>query len=806
MSREKKKTTVKLTREEKKRIAALLQSARQDEKNSGSAQDTIPYLRMGKDGICQVTETFYSKTVQFQDITYQLAQNEEKDSIFRGWCDFLNSFDSSVHVELSFLNLAAGHEAVEQPVNLLPQGDDFDNIREEYAAMLEAQLAKGNNGRKTKYITFGIEADSLRNAKLRLERVERDILSNFKRLGVMASPLDGKERLCLMYDMFHMDERLRFQFEWRWLPATGLSTKDFIAPSGFDFSQNRVFSMGEQYGTVSFFHVMAAELKDRVLADFLEMDGNLVLSIHIQAIDQVAAIKDIKQKITDLDRMTIDEQMKAVRAGYDMDIIPRDLTTYGSDAKKLLDDLQSRDERMFLFTFVVMNVAKTRKQLGLDVKHGKSIAQQHNCQLIPLDFQQEDGLCSCLPLALNKTAIQRGMTTSATAIFVPFTTQELIQSGGEALYYGLNALSNNLIMVDRKKLKNPNGLILGTPGSGKSFAAKREIVNCFLQTKDDMIICDPEGEYYPLVERLHGQIIRISPMSKDHINPLDINLAYADDITPIAMKSNFILSMMEIIAGGRYGGLDPIEISYIDKAVRQIYGKYASDPRPENMPILSDLYAELQSQGTPQSCKLAAALEIYVNGSLSVFNHRTNVNLSSRLVCYDIKELGQQMKLLGMQVVQDQVWSRVTQNRVDGKATRYYMDEFHMLLQDEQTANYSAMIWKRFRKWGGVPMGITQNVKDFLDGKGIENILDNSDFIVMLNQGAKDRQILAERLGISERQLSYVTNSGEGEGLLFYGSAILPFVDRFPKDTELYRIMTTKPAEIHAGKESGEPL
>lgn len=804
MSKEKKKPAAKLTREEKKQIAALLQKARQDEKAFDSAQATIPYLRMNMDGVCQVTERLYSKTIQFQDITYQLAPNEEKDSIFRGWCDFLNSFDNSIHVQLSFLNLTVENDTFERSVDIPLQGDEFDSIREEYAAMLKTQLAKGNNGLKTKYISFGIESDSMKSAKLRLHHVERDILSNFKRLGVAATPLDGTERLSLMHSLFHADEHTPFQFEWHWLPATGLSTKDFIAPSSFDFSQNRVFTMGEQYGAVSFFHVLAAELKDHVLADFLEMESSLMLSIHIQPIDQTAAIKNIKQKVTDLDRMKIDEQMKAVRSGYDIDILPRDLTTYGSDAQKLLEDLQSRDERMFLFTFIVLNIAKTRRQLSLDVKHTKSIAQQHNCQLVPLDFQQEDGLCSCLPLALNRIAIQRGMTTSATAIFIPFTTQELFQFDKEALYYGLNALSNNLIMTNRKKLKNPNGLILGTPGSGKSFAAKREIANCFLLTRDDIIICDPEGEYYPLVERLHGQTIRISPTSEDHINPLDINLDYVDDVTPVAMKSNFVLSMMEIIAGGRYGGLDPIEIGCIDKAVRRLYGKYISNPKPENMPILGDLYAELESQGTPQSSKLAAALEIYVNGSLSVFNHRTNVDIHNRLICYDIKALGQQMKLLGMQVVQDQVWSRVTQNRAAGKATRYYMDEFHMLLQDEQTANYSAMIWKRFRKWGGIPTGITQNVKDFLDGKGIENILDNSDFVLMLNQGPKDRQILADRLGISERQLSYVTNSGEGEGLLFYGNAILPFVDHFPKNTELYQIMTTKPAEIHAAPESEE--
>ena len=452
---------------------------------------------------------------------------------------------------------------------------------------------------------------------------------------------------------------------------------------------------------------------------------------------------------------------------------------------------------MFLITFLVMNTADNKKQLNLNVKQAQSIAQQHNCRLIPLDFQQENGMVSCLPLGYNAVKIQRGLTTSSTAIFIPFTSQELFQSTGEALYCGLNALSNNLIMVDRKKLKNPNGLILGTPGSGKSFAAKREISNVLLVTDDDIIICDPEGEYYPLVNTFHGQVIRISPTSSNYINPMDINLDYSDDDNPLSLKSDFILSLCELIVGGR-DGLQPIEKTIIDRAVHIIYQPYLNDPRPENVPILEDLYNALQQQEEKEAQKLATALEIYVSGSLNVFNHRTNVDVNNRLVCYDIKELGKQLKKLGMLIVQDQVWGRVTANRAEGKSTRYYVDEFHMLLKEEQTAAYSVEIWKRFRKWGGIPTGITQNVKDLLASQEIENIFENSDYIYMLNQAAGDREILAKKLGISPHQLSYVTQSGEGEGLLFYGSVILPFQDRFPKNTKLYSIMTTKPTEVHA--------
>jgi type IV secretory pathway VirB4 component len=492
--------------------------------------------------------------------------------------------------------------------------------------------------------------------------------------------------------------------------------------------------------------------------------------------------------------MKINEQKKAVRSGYDMDIIPSDLATYGGDAKKLLEDLQSRNERMFLITFLMLNTAPSKKQLNLNVKQAQSIAVQHNCQLVPLDFQQESGMVSCLPLGYNKISIQRGLTTSSTAIFVPFTTQELFQVDREALYCGLNALSNNMIMVDRKNLKNPNGLILGTPGSGKSFSAKREIANVLLVTDDDVIICDPEGEYFPLVEAFHGQVVKISPTSKNYINPMDINLNYSDEDNPLSLKSDFILSLCELIVGGR-DGLQPIEKTIIDRAVHIIYQPYLNDPRPENVPILQDLYNTLRKQDEKEAKTLATALEIYVTGSLNVFNHRTNVDVNNRLVCYDIKELGKQLKKLGMLIVQDQVWGRVTANREAHKSTRYYIDEFHLLLKEEQTAAYSVEIWKRFRKWGGIPTGITQNVKDLLASQEIENIFENSDYIYMLNQAAGDREILAKKLGISQHQLSYVTQSGEGEGLLFYGNVILPFVDRFPKDLKLYSIMTTKPTE-----------
>ena len=787
-------TRTKLTRAERRQIEAAIARAKRQDKKQKSAQDSIPFQRMFPDGICRVTDSYYTKTVQFQDINYQLNQNEDKTAIFDGWCDFLNYFDSSVRFQLSFVNMSANKDNYARYITISPQGDDFDSIRLEYTQMLQNQLARGNNGLiKTKYLTFGVEADGLKAAKPRLERIETDILNNFKRLGVAAEPMNGTERLRLLHGMLHMDEQEPFRFSWDWLAPSGLSVKDFIAPSSFEFRTGRSFGVGRRIGCASFLQILAPELNDRMLADFLDMESSLIVSMHVQSVDQVKAIKTIKRKITDLQKMTIEEQKKAVRAGYDMDIIPSDLATYGTEAKKLLQDLQSRNERMFLLTFIVVNTAGSRQQLDNNVFQAASIAQKYNCQLARLDFRQEEGLMSSLPLGLNQIEIQRGLTTSSVAIFIPFTTQELFQDGKEALYCGLNALSNNLIMVDRKRLKNPNGLILGTPGSGKSFAAKREIANVFLVTDDDIIICDPEAEYGPLVERLHGQVIKISPTSPHYINPMDLNLNYSDDENPLSLKSDFILSLCELIVGGK-DGLMPVEKTIIDRCVRMVYRDYLSDPKPENMPILEDLYNELRRQEEKEAQYIATALEIYVSGSLNVFNHRTNINIENRIVSFDIKELGKQLKKIGMLIVQDAVWNRVTVNREAHKSTRYYIDEMHLLLREEQTAAYTVEIWKRFRKWGGIPTGITQNVKDLLSSREVENIFENSDFILMLNQASGDRQILAKQLNISPHQLSYVTHSGEGEGLLFYGNVILPFVDRFPRG-ELYDLLTTKPQE-----------
>ena len=763
-----------------------------------TAQQSIPYKEIFKDGICRVNDRLYTKTIQFFDINYQLAQPDDKAQIFENYCDFLNYFDSTISVQLTFINQRANMQDFSKSIAIPPQGDEYDDIRREYADMLKNQLEKGNNGlSKRKYITFGIEADDLRSAKMRLERIETDIMNNFKTLGVQAVSLNGLERLELLHSQLHPSGQEKLKFSWSDLVKTGNSTKDFIAPTSFTFSKDgKTFRIGDYSGAVSFLQILAPELTDRLLADLLDLDDAVTVNLHIQSIDQAQAIRNIKRKMSDLQKMKIEEQKKAVRAGYDMDIIPTDLATYGEEAQNLLQDLQSRNERMFLVTVLIQNIAPKRQKLFTDIFAASGIAQKYNCALKRLDYQQEQGLMSSLTLGFNQIEIQRGLTTSSTAIFVPFTTCELFQTG-QALYYGLNALSNNLIMANRKLLKNPNGLFLGTPGSGKSFSAKREIVNVFLLTDDSIIIADPENEYGPLVKRFgdQGQVIDLSPTSSSYINPLDINLDYSDDENPITLKSDFVLSLCDLIIGGK-NGLSPIEKTIIDRCTRLVYRKYLQNPCPENMPILGDLYNLLREQSEPEAQNIATALEIYVNGSLNVFNHQSNIDMDShRVLCFQLKSLGKALKEIGLLIMQDAVWNRVTANREKHKTTWFYIDEFHLLLKG-QTGAFSVEIWKRFRKWGGIPSGLTQNVKDLLASREIENIFENSDFIYMLNQAQGDRQILAKQLGISPTQLSYVTHSGPGEGLLFFGNVIIPFVDHFPKDTSLYQIMTTRPEEV----------
>ena len=637
-----KKQKTGLTKEEKKRLKELrmIKAENQKKRKPFTAQDTIPYKEIYKDGICRTDDNYYSKMVQFYDINYQLAQNDDKAAIFENYCEFLNSFDSSVEVQITFLNQQVNFDEYAKNIDIPEQDDCFNDIRKEYSDMLKMQLSKGNNGLvKTKYITFSIKADNLRNAKSRLERIEASVLNNFKVMGAMAEPLNGVERLKILHDVMNMDTKESFHFHYGMVAKTGLQTKDFIAPTGFDFRNDSYFRMGQTFGCVSYLQITSPELTDKLLADLLDLEENLIINMHLRPIDPKAAIKSLKSTLSNIQKMKIEEQKKAVRSGYDMDIIPTDISTYGEDVEGLLNEIQSRNEKLFELTFLLMNTADNKRKLDNIVYQTAGIAQKYNCNIRRLQYQQEQGLVASLPLGMNQTGIQRIMTTTSTAIFVPFTTQELFQ-GGEALYYGLNA--------------------------------------------------------------------------------------------------------------------------------------------PDK----------------PAAQNIANSLQLYVTGSQNVFNHRSNVDTQNRVVCFDIRELGTTLRKAGMLIVQHMVWTRVSQNRSRRKSTRYYVDEFHLLLNQPQTANYSIEMWKRFRKWGGIITGISQNVTDFLGSLAVESIVGNSDFILMLNQHSGDQKILAEKLNISKHQISFVNNSNAGEGLLFYGNVIIPFADRYPQDTRTYALMSTKPDEI----------
>ena len=763
-------------------------------KTPDTAQKTITFEKMYKDGICKVSSNHYSKMVEFYDINYDLLEIEDQGTILEDYSKLINYFDPSVKFQLFLFNRRVSEEELAAQLDIPLQGDAFDDIREEYSQMLKKQSAKGTNGIiKSKYFVFGIDAMDLKEARAKLMNIEKDVIRNLNAMGTNAHSLDGKERLRVLHEYFNQGSLEPFHFSFKELSESGKSVKDYVAPPGFDFRYPNRFRSGKMFGCVHYLDIIAPRFSDELLKRLLDIDDNLTVTMHMQTMDPVKAIKMLKGALTNIQKMKIEEQKKAVRSGYDMDILPTDIITYEKDTLELLDDLNSSNQKIIKMTFLITTYGETKKKMEALQQRVSGIIQQANCNLRPLQYLQEQGLMASAPIGCNETGIERVLTTKSTAILVPFCTQELFMPS-PAIYYGLNALSNNMIMADRKKLRTPNGVILGTPGSGKSFSAKREILSSFLQTRDDVVICDPEGEYFPLVQALHGQVVRLATNSTDFLNPMDIQISHKDDKEALKLKSDFLITLCDLIAGGKEG-LENDEKGIIDECIRHIYDKYFDNPVPENMPLLEDLYDALLKHKNPKAERIANSLVLYVHGSQNYFNHRTNVDSQNRIMCFDIRDLGNQLKELGMLIVQDAVWNRVSMNRERKIATRYYCDEFHLLLKEKQTAIYSVEIWKRFRKWGGIPTGLTQNVGDFLRSEEIEGILGNSDFVYLLNQNAKDQHILADKLGISEKQLAHVTNSEPGSGLILFDNVVIPFVDKYPTDTKTYRIMNTKPEE-----------
>lgn len=775
------------------------------DKKPDTAQKTITFEKMYQDGICKVSNNYYTKMVEFHDINYDLLEIEDKGTILEEYSKLINYFDPAIHFQLFLFNRQVNEKILMEQFDIPLQGDEFDDIRMEYTDMLQKQAAKGNNGiLKSKYLIFGIEADNLRDARSKLQNIEKDVIDNLNDMETNARALDGKERLRILHEYFNQDTMEPFHFSFKELSESGKSIKDYIAPPGFDFRYPSRFKSGGMYGKVCFLEIIAPRFNDDLIKKLLDIDDNLSLTMHMQTMDPVKAIKMLKKTLTDIQKMKIEEQKKAVRSGYDMDILPTDIITYEKDTLELLNDLNTSNQKIIKMTFLITGFGRSKRKLDNIIQRITGVVEQSNNNLRVLQYLQEPGIMAAAPIGCNDTGIERVLTTKSTAILVPFCTQELFMPGG--IYYGLNAISNNMILADRKRLRTPNGVILGTPGSGKSFSAKREILSTFLMTTDDVLICDPEGEYFPLVRALHGQVVKLATNSVEYLNPMDIQMSHKNDREALRLKSDFLITLCDMIAGGE-NGLQNDEKGIIDRCIDGIYKEYFKHPGPESMPILEDLYnallhydpqdisAELRQDAKAKSVRIANSLVLYVHGSQNYFNHRTNVDSQNRIVCFDIRDLGNQLKNLGMLIVQDAVWNRVSKNRERKIATRYYCDEFHLLLRQKQTATYQVEIWKRFRKWGGIPTGLTQNVGDFLRSEEIEGILGNSDFIYLLNQNAKDQDILADKLGLSEMQLKSVTNSDQGSGLIIFDNVVIPFVDKYPTNTKTYKIMNTKPEE-----------
>ena len=610
------KTKPGLTFVERRRLAELKHMLAGTNKNAEkptTAQKTITFQKMYRDGICQVTSGFYTKMVEFYDINYDLLEIEDKGEILEEYSRLINYFDPSIKFELFLFNRQVNEQTLIDQFDIPLQADDFDDIREEYTQMLKKQAAKGNNGIiKSKYLIFGIESKGFKEARAKLVSIEADVIKNLTNLGTHAKSLDGKERLRILHEYFNQDTMEPFRFSFKELAESGKSVKDYIAPPGFDFRYPSRFKAGKMYGSVHYLDIIAPKFDDELLKKLLDLDANLTITMHMQTMDPVKAIKMLKGALTNIQKMKIEEQKKAVRSGYDMDILPTDIITYEKDTLDLLDDLNSSNQKMVKMTFLLTCYGRNKRELENITQRVSGIIQQANCNLRCMQYLQEQGLMASAPIGCNDTGIERDLTTKSTAILVPFCTQELFMPA-PAIYYGLNALSNNMIMADRKRLRTPNGVILGTPGSGKSFSAKREILSCFLMTKDDIVVCDPEGEYFALVGALHGQVVRLATNSKDYLNPMDIQLSHKGDKEALKLKSDFIITLCDLIAGGK-NGLENDEKGIIDECIRHIYDAYFENPVPENMPILEDLYNALLEHKNQKAERIANSLVLYVHG------------------------------------------------------------------------------------------------------------------------------------------------------------------------------------------------
>lgn len=792
--------TKKELKEKKKKLNELNKRKNAKSKLPKSTQNDIPYVADYDEGIFEIEKGKYSITLAFSDVNYQTSRRDEQESIFMRYADLLNYFSPEIEFSITLNNKNVDLNELKEEILINDEkGDKLDEYRNEYNQMLMKQVSAGRNElKREKMMTITIKAKNVMEAMVNFNRIELEMISSFQKIGSKARRLSTAERLELLHDIFRKEQIGNFDcngsFDYAKIKANNFSAKDYIAPSAFRFDTNEIL-IGDRYARCVFINNLPSFMSDKFLAEITDCDFNMITTLSMQAVAPQDAIKIVRHQILGMESNKIEQQKKAIKAGYDPSMINHNLKHSLEEAEELLDFLQNKNQKMFLVSIVLMPIADTKENLKKYTESISAVARKYLCQVQKLSFQQKEAFNQVLPLGHNTLPIKRTLTTDSTAIFIPFTSQELFQEDG--MYYGLNGVSKNLIMLNRKNLKNPNGFILGTPGSGKSFSAKREIVNVLLNTDDDVIIIDPEREYTPLAEGFGGEVIPISAGSKHYLNPFDMGENYADEENPLTLKSDFVLSLCEILIGGK-NGLTPVERSLIDRCLNRCFANYLSTMNEEDQPTLKDFYNEMikQSKNDPEARGLASALEIYTTGNLSVFSNKTNVDVKNRFIIYDIKDLGKNLKTVGMLVVLDAIWNRITQNRMKGKRTWFYIDEIYLLFANEYSANYLFELWKRARKWGAIPTGITQNVEDLLKSDTARTMLSNSEFLLLLNQAYSDKIQLQELLNISDTQLNYVTNVEAGKGLIRAGENIIPFVDNFPKNTKLYKMMTTNPEEI----------
>ena len=747
-------------------------------------QDLIPIKRIWNDGIFLVGNR-YAKTYRFTDINYLVASREDKEAMFLTYSELLNSLDSDAEVKITINNRRANQRDFENEILMPLRDDELDKYRREYNDMLISKATNGSGILQEKYITVSVIKKDIEEARAYFTLISADIKAHFTALGSKCEELDASEKLRILHDLYRPGEENYFRYDAQELMRYGHDFKDHICPDSAE-KHSDYLKLGEKYCIVLFLKDYASYIKDSMISEITSLNRNMMLSIDIVPVPTDEAVREVETRLLGVETNITNWQRRQNSNNNFSAVVPYDMEMQRKEAKEFLNDLTSRDQRMMLAVITLVLTSDTKQQLDNDTEAILSTARKHMCQIATLKYQQLDGLNTVLPIGTRKINAFRTLTTESTAVFMPFKVQEIQDRGG--IYFGENAISHNLIMCNKENLLNQSAFLLGVPGSGKSFSAKELITFLILNTDDDVLICDPEGEYSQLVEAMGdvGTVIHVSAGGKDRLNAMYMVDGYGEN-DPIVVKSEFIMSLIEQIDGQ---GVGPQHKSIIDRCIKAIYRETKGTAFE---PTLCTLREKLLQQPEPEAKQIALALELYTTGSLDIFGHNTNVKLDRRIISFDIHGLGAQLKAAGLLVITDTMLNRVTLNAKKGKRTHIFIDEFHVLFENEYSAMFFNSAWRQFRKRNAFPTAITQNVEYLLDSVQASTMLSNSEFVIMLNQAASDRAKLAELLNISNEQLSYITNADPGCGLIKYGGYLVPFVNRFPKGTELYKLMTTNP-------------